>query len=320
MSDAKQESQWQEKITGEWYGCPSVFDINGHHKGFNKVNRSSVFENGQTTYYMDTKLDVTGDLRSRFEAQNFAFGVQDSDQDRIYMGPDFFGAGQPYGTLVDAHYYSPGWTSDLKTMVHILPDGKTQVYSSLLYEGPRLISVFNGIYLMATDYETNPETKAKIDSFVDLEKSRGNQPHVLPMKKAGVFRGEFEVFDSQQQKVGSNFVKMDYKPLDLKRAVVSLSMEGVVNEKLEFTRNREGLRHDFCGPEVFGNAFAYGRALYTSQHFKGRARQLKGRDFVIDDKNTMSCVWQIMDSGKNAYTMFGTLEFEETEEILKAQY
>ena len=35
--------------------------------------------------------------------------------------------GYPYGMLVDAHYYSPGWTSDLRTLVHILPDGKTRV-------------------------------------------------------------------------------------------------------------------------------------------------------------------------------------------------
>ena len=33
-------------------------------------------------------------------------------------------AGQPYGALVDAHYYSPAWQADLRTMVHILDDGE----------------------------------------------------------------------------------------------------------------------------------------------------------------------------------------------------
>ena len=203
MSDKKnqekQESDWQQKITGEWYGCPSVFDITGEHKGYDKVTRSSVFKDGLTTYYMDTKLEATGDLRSRFEAQNFAFGVLDSDQDRIYMGPDFFGAGHPYGMLVDAHYYSPGWSADLRTMVHILPDGKTQVYSSQLFEGPRLISVFNGIYLMATDYETNADTKKQIDDFIAGERRHGLNPHVLPMKEKGTWRGEFEVYSKDQE-------------------------------------------------------------------------------------------------------------------------
>jgi len=57
--------------------------------------------------------------------------------------------------LVDAHYYSPGWTSDLRTLVHILPDGKTQVYSSLLYDGPAINAVFNGVYKVKTNNSPN---------------------------------------------------------------------------------------------------------------------------------------------------------------------
>src|SRR5688572_13728230 len=113
-------SEWQQQITGVWYGQPSIFDAEGNHVGFNHVHRSSVFENGKTTYYMDTRLDAIGPLRYRLEARDFAFGVQDSDQDRIYMGPDFIGAGHPHGMLVDANYYSPQWSADLRTMVHIL--------------------------------------------------------------------------------------------------------------------------------------------------------------------------------------------------------
>ena len=102
----KTPSSWQEKIVGEWYGSPSVFNAEGDHVGYNKVNRSSVFEDGKTTYFMETSLDATGPIRSRFEARDFAFGVIDSDQDRIYMGPDFIGSGQPFGSLVCAQYYS----------------------------------------------------------------------------------------------------------------------------------------------------------------------------------------------------------------------
>ena len=116
-------SEWQEKITGDWHGIPSVFDPDGTHLGYNKVSRASIFEGGRTTYIMDTDLRVTGPLQARFEARDFRFGVVDSDRNRIYTGPDFFGAGHPYGMLVDAHYYSPCWLSDLRTMVHILPDG-----------------------------------------------------------------------------------------------------------------------------------------------------------------------------------------------------
>ena len=314
------ESAWQEKITGEWYGCPSVFDMQGEHKGYDKVSRSSVYKDGVTTYYMDTKLEATGKLRSRFEAQNFAFGVKDGDKDRVYLGPDFYGAGHPYGMLVDAHYYSPGWSADLRTMVHILADGKTQVYSSQLFEGPRLISVFNGLYLMASDYETNMETKEKIDAFIESERKNGLKPHVLPMKQKGLYRGEFQVYDSEQNFVGKNYVKIDYTPKDLKSAMVELFMEGVLNERFSYTRLREGERHDFCGPDLYGNGFAYGRALYTSLHVASEARKIKGRDFIIDDKNSQSCVWQIYKSDKLVYTMYGVLEFESLGEVLKPQY
>jgi len=315
-----QESQWQEKITGEWYGFPSVFDEGGNHIGFNKVTRSSVVDNGQTTYFMRTELDVTGPLRARFEATGFAFGVRDSGNDRVYMGPDFFGAGKPYGAMVDAHYYSPGWSADLKTMVHILPDGKTQAYSSLLYEGPKLLSVFNGLYLMATDYETNPETKSRIDQFIAKEKIRGNTPHVLPMKAAGTWTGEFQVYDAEQKLLGSNFVRIQYTPIDLRRAEVKLSMEGVVNLQACYSRAREGLRHDFHGPDLFGNAVAFGRALYTSAHFRGQPLKIQARDFILDEKFTMSSVWQLFDSGRPTHTLYGVLNWEEGEKILFAQY
>ncbi len=73
-------SQWQQRIEGEWHGLPSIFDARGNHVGYNKVYRSSVFENGQTVYYMDTRLhDMTGPLHPRLEATKFAFGVIDSD-------------------------------------------------------------------------------------------------------------------------------------------------------------------------------------------------------------------------------------------------
>ena len=43
-------SEWQQRISGEWYGLPSVFDAEGSHTGFNKVSRASVFADGKVTY------------------------------------------------------------------------------------------------------------------------------------------------------------------------------------------------------------------------------------------------------------------------------
>ena len=145
MTDNNDASTWQQTIEGEWYGVPSVWDVDGNHTGWIKVARSSRHVDGVTTYYMDTKFDNDGPLRARYEFSKFAFELNDDDKNRVYLGPDFIGAGHPYGMLVDAHYYSPAWRADLRTMVHILDDGETQIYSSLLYDGPTISGVFNGV-------------------------------------------------------------------------------------------------------------------------------------------------------------------------------
>ncbi len=308
-----QPSSWQKRIEGEWHGLPSIFDAHGNHSGYNKVYRASVFKNGQTTYTMNTKIvEAAGPLVARLEVSDtFSFGVIDSDADRIYLGPDFIGAGHPYGTLVDAHYYSPGWTADLRTMVHILPDNETQVYSSLLYDGPTICSVFNGIYKVAFDYHTNPDTQARIDAFCETERINGRNPHILPQKKAGAWEGEMLVYGPDQKPAGVNKVHIDYQPLDLLRAEMTIAIEGVLNKTYTFKRYRNNHRHFFEGPDLFGNSIGYGRALYTSQHFYGEALKIKGREFLIDDHFTLSAVWQFMRSDKLMYTTFGVLTWSE---------
>lgn len=322
MTD-KQEthpSTWQEKITGEWHGRPSIFDATGNHVGYNKVYRESAFEGDRVTYTMDTRLDAIGPLRARFEADKFAFGVQDKGTDRIYLGPDFIGAGHPFGALVDAHYYSPGWSSDLRTMVHVLPDGETQVYSSLLYDGPAINGVFNGLYKVAFDYHTNPETQAQIDAFTAKEVIDGKKPHVLPMKHAGKWTGEMQAYNTAQEFVGINQVEITYRPLTLLRAEVITAISGVNNRSFTLQRARNGIRHTFEGPDVYGNGLAYGRALYTSQHFFGEALKIKGREFLIDDQYTLSVVWDWLAGDKRQYMTFGLLHWQETGLVLGANY
>ncbi|GIK55667.1 MAG: hypothetical protein HND44_05310 [Chloroflexi bacterium] len=308
-----QPSNWQKKIEGEWHGLPSIFDARGNHCGYNKVFRSSVFQDGQTTYQMNTKIEEGyNELLPRLEVSDiFSFGVIDSDQDRIYLGPDFIGAGHPYGALVDAHYYAPGWTGDLRTMVHILPDGQTQVYSSLIYDGPTLFTVFNGMYKVAFDYHTNPETQERIAVFCETERVNGRHPHILPAKKSGAWTGEMSVYDPAQQLLGVNQVHIAYQPLDLLRAEMTVTIRGVFDKKYTFKRYRNHSRHYFEGPDLFGNSMGYGRALYTSQHFYGEALKIKGREFLIDQNFTLSVVWQFYKSDRMLYTTFGLLHWRE---------
>ena len=312
-------SNWQKSIEGEWHGMPSIFEADGTHVGWNKVYRQSAFEDGKTLYTMNTKLDATGELRSRMEFADFAFGVIDSDNDRIYLGPDFIGSGKPYGALVDAIYYSPAWTGELRTMVHIV-NGDLQVYSSLIYDGPTIYCVFNGLYQVAFDYHENEETRKRIDAFVESEKINGNKQYQLDAKRAGIWTGEMEVYDHNQQKVGVNKVSIKHTPLTLLRASNEVEIEGVFNRKYSFNRYRNGNRQTFEGPQVYGNSIGYGRSLYTTQHIHGEAVKVRGREFQIDNDYTMSVVWEFHKSNKLEFMTFGVLKWQAGEEVLKADF
>ena len=184
---ASEPSEWQKKIAGEWHGRPGLFDAEGNHVGYERIARASeVLPDGTTVYWMNGTLDGSGPLRNRFQlGADFRFEVIDSDENRVYMGPDFYGTGQPYGLFVDAHYYSPGWQADLRTWNQVLPDGKTQVYSSVLHDGWSVCAVFNGLYKVVDLGANDQETQGFIDAWIRDETDRAPRPHVLPTKQKG---------------------------------------------------------------------------------------------------------------------------------------
>jgi len=302
-------SEWQKRITGEWYGIPSVFDAEGGHTGFNKVNRSSVDAAGEVTYYMHCQWESVGPLRNRLEYNDFAFGVDPAGSDRIYLGPDLLGTGQPYGDFVDAHYYSPGWAADLRTMNHVLPDGITQVYSSQLFDGQTLFAVFNGIYRVAHDYETNETTQAEIDAFLENERRVGALPHTLPFKEKGAWTGALEVYGADQQPQGMVDVSIQHDPVEMLRHRQRIEISGTFDRSWELTRHKTGNRHTFDGPDVWGNGMAYGRALYTTQHIHPTAEKIQGREFIIDDDYSLAITWKYFDGDRLDRVVFGLLSW-----------
>lgn len=314
----KEASNWQQLITGDWHGMPALFKPDGTQIAFNKVSRSSVFENGRTTYYMHTNFDGADVFTSRFQIPEFAFGVIDSDQDRIYTGPDFIGSGRPFGPLVDSEYFSPGWNVQLRTVNHIVPERELQVYSSQLFEGNCLVAVFNGLYINTRD--DKPETLARIDSFLEDERSKAKNPFVLPVKNEGRWTGEMQVYDADQNFVGINNVVIEYRPVDLVRAEMTVTVTGVVDRKFSFLRSRNANHHQFHGPDAFGNGMSFGRYMYARNHFFGKAETLDSRETLIDDEFSLCCYWQFKKSQKEHYNSFGVLEWEQGENVLTAQY
>ncbi len=109
---------------------------------------------------------------------------------------------------------------------------------------------------------------------------------MLPTKEPGAWTGTFAVHDHTQAQIGETAVRIEHEPLGLRRARHRVTWDGVLSRSYSFERYRDGARVQFDGPEVFGNATAYGRALFTSQHLvEADARgveKIRGREVLLD--------------------------------------
>ncbi|MER7106920.1 hypothetical protein [Streptomyces sp. NPDC000229] len=287
-------SAWQQRITGEWHGRPSLFDAHGTWCGYEDIRRSSDFEDGATVYRMDGGLTGGGPLAGRFRlAAPFAFAVSDADDNRRYQGPDFHGSGQPYGGFVDAHYYGPGWQVGLNTWNHVLPGGTTQVYSSVLYQGWTVIGCFNGLYVRTTDHDTNPDTRRAVSAHRDAETANGPVPWILPTKRAGRYAGDCELWGADQKPLGTVRIVHRLTPLDLLRTEHRVTWTGGgADRAFTVVRRRDGTREFWEGPDAWGGAQAFGRANFPLWHFTGEGvrgvHRVRGREFALDATAGMS--------------------------------
>lgn len=296
-------SEFQQRIAGEWVGRPSLFDAQGTWRGFEDIRRSSVFEDGSTTYYMNGGLTGGGDLAGRFAlGAPFAFGVIDSDADRIYTGPDFFGSGQPYGGFVDANYYGPGWQVSLNTWNQTL--GDTQVYSSALYQGPALVGVFNGVYT---------RDPALAEQRVEAETRCGPVVFTVPTKDKSTYAGDLELWSAGQQPLGTLRMELAINPVSLLVAEHHLVMSGPVESVSRITVRRDGVRSFHEGPDVWGNGNSYGRANFVRLH-TADGRRLIGREFMMDAEpgmgagSALAVVYQMFEHNSLVAVMHGVLE------------
>ncbi|MET8150623.1 hypothetical protein ACIBSW_11085 [Actinoplanes sp. NPDC049668] len=300
-------SAWQQRIAGEWHGRPSLFDHTGTWCGFEEIRRSSEFVDGVTTYRMDGGLIGGGALAGRFRlGAPFSFGVIDSDANRVYTGPDFFGTGQPYGSFVDSHYYGPGWQVDLNTWNQVLPDEQTQVYSSVLYQGWSVVGCFNGVYT---------RDPALVDQLIDNETRCGPVPYILPTKQAGAYLGDCELWGADQKLRGTVRVAIGLEPIDLLRTRRLITWQGAgLDREFAVETRRDGNDLHFEGPGGYGNAIGFGRASFSSLHLTD-VWKIKGREFSIDATPGMSAgrrlsvVYQLFEGARLDSVLHGLLEW-----------
>ncbi|WP_436775827.1 hypothetical protein [Yinghuangia sp. YIM S09857] len=294
-----------------------MFDAQGTWVGFEDIRRSSVYRDGATTYYMDGALEGGGPLAGRFRlGAPFAFGVVDSDDDRLYTGPDFHGSGQPYGSFVDARYYGPGWQVGLNTWNQVLADGMTQVYSSVLYQGWTVVGCFNGLYTRTTEDEPDDRVRARVAELVAAETRRGPVPFILPTKEHGSYSGTCELWTCEQTLAGKVDVAMEIEPVDLLRTRHRVRWSGALDREFTVERRRDGTRSFLEGPDAWGSARAFGRANFPTWHFAGDATEVKGREFAVDTEPGMrgcrqlAVAYELFEGNKLRHVLHGVLTWQ----------
>jgi hypothetical protein len=306
-------ANWHKHVEGTWHGLPSLFDAAGNHVGFVQADRTIEIdpETKQPLIRVATRVDATGPLRARLEHPEHLLRTRNDGGARVYDGPDFYGAGLPFGSLVLGADYCVPWTSDNQVAVHVLPDGKTQAYSTLLYQGPTIHAVINGIYRLSPPPGTpGAPSPTELDEHRARERREGATPHTWPVRTRGRFRGELEAWSGDQTRAGTVAVAIDHAPQTPSRAEWTITLRGALERSLRVTRVRHGASHFYEGPDLFGNGIAYGRALFTTQHLAREPRRIRGREFLLDDKGTMSVVWEFLRDEKRELVLHGVLTFD----------
>ena len=103
-------------------------------------------------------------------------------------------------------------------------------------------------------------------------------------------------------------VRLRNDPIDLVRANCTLEMSGTIDRSLSYIRTRSGgNRYTYDGPDFWGNAIAYGRALYTTQHHASEAFKIKGREFILDRNYTLAVAWKLYSGDRMTDIVFGPL-------------
>lgn len=180
----------------------------------------------------------------------------------------------------------------------------------MLHDGWAVCAVFNGVYKNTAEYDTDPAVKQRIDDWIAAETQRGPRPQVLPTKVAGRWVGELEVVAADRTVLGKDLVTVAHEPLGLRRARHTVTWDGPVSKSYSYERYRDGARVQYDGPDVWGNAQAYGRALYTTQHSDGGTWKVKGREFLMDDSLDLAVVWQLREGDTLTHVVHGLLQWE----------
>ena len=148
-------SEWQRRVEDTWFGYPVVFDAAGAAAGLHPGQpHGGRQESGDPEIVVTNDMDFDGPVFDRIQQRDLVLRITDTGHGRVYDGRDFHGGGTPFGRLLLGQDFIVPWGLDTVVVVQVLPDGVSQVYSNLAYQGPRLVAALGGHYRVGvTDVE-----------------------------------------------------------------------------------------------------------------------------------------------------------------------
>lgn len=300
-------SGWQQRVEGLWQGLPAVFDAAGQHQGFIRVRRwVEKGSSGQPAIRVTNEPELSGPLLARLAPPDLLLYVSpDGGPRRVYVGRDFTGMGRPLGSLLLGNDYIHPWEVDTSVIVQVLPDGCTQAYSALLYQGPALLGVIQGLYTLSQAGEAADGDR--VEAFIANERQRGPQPQTWPAHQRGAWRGEATCMRLDQEEPSSVLVEILHQPLDALRCEQQVKLSGGLSAQYSVKRSRQGSAHYYQGPHLVGNGQTFGRALFTRLHVSGEALRIEGREVLLDAEGRIAVCWQVQRDGRLSEVVFGVL-------------
>ena len=308
VQDKDLAEKWHKQVEGIWHGCPGIFDKDGNYQGYVQADRSIYIDDeGTHLIRVDTKVNCQGPLRTRLETPQHLLTVSHVEEKRVYNGPDFYGCGYPYGTLILGNDYCIPWRTDNRVHVQLLPGEQLQAYSNTAIEGNQIVCVITGLYKLSRDYDTNEATRQMIEEHRNHEIAIAKNPHILERRATGTFHGKLETFTPDQKMVGETEVTWKHNPITQYRQEMNLTMTGAYERECRIERNRHENRYWF-EDGFWGNGIAYGRAHFWRGNFKGETTRLIARDFKLED-GSLAVVWEAYRADTLEYVMHGVLKW-----------
>lgn len=282
-------SVWSQFVSGKWEGVNMVFTGDrGVYCGHMRTARSV-----KTAERMDVKMEcvfTTDPLSTLFLSQpnvHSDVGCDVSDTSRLYLGPDIFGSGTPFGSLCIGTSYVVPWRAVGNFSVHI--EGDLQVYSITYSRGGTPLAVINALFIRSDDENVVADFLEREIKYKTMARY-----NFYPSADSVRFSGSLKKFDARQSgrecvdsSSADKFFEMSITKSGRIAQNVVLRVDG---GEYHYTRMLTDIDVVYDGRDICGNGRVFGRQLLSTMIVINQPLRFEINEYCVDDDHIMVIV------------------------------